>query len=151
MSSTSTALAGLLGKVQRPGDFYATGSTEIFTPSPGRERGRSHRPAAAAGPGRATHRRRRTGPYGHGEETWSIPPCGGFWQIDAGRVRIEGRHWSRDLETIVKRAATGLGVTQPVVAEFLQTAGVRSGQLFVSHRDTEKAPGMFATLIIVLP
>lgn len=33
MSSTSTALAGLLGKVQRPGDFYATGSTEIFTPS----------------------------------------------------------------------------------------------------------------------
>lgn len=52
------------------------------------------------------------------KKPWSIPPCGGFWQIDAGRVRIEGRHWSRDLETIVKRAATGLGVTQPVVAEF---------------------------------
>jgi hypothetical protein len=25
------------------------------------------------------------------------------------------------------------------------------GSFFVSHRDTEKAPGMFATLVVVLP
>ena len=33
MSSITTDLAGLLDTVQRPGDFYAAGSAEIFTPS----------------------------------------------------------------------------------------------------------------------
>ena len=33
MSSITTELAELLSTVQRPGDFYATGSIEIFAPS----------------------------------------------------------------------------------------------------------------------
>ncbi len=50
------------------------------------------------------------------------------------------------------RATAGLGVTEPVAAELYKSADLRSGQSFhVSHRDTEKAPGMFATLIVTLP
>ena len=32
MASITTELAGILGTVQRPGDFHVTGTTEIFTP-----------------------------------------------------------------------------------------------------------------------
>ncbi len=38
-----------------------------------------------------------------------------------------------------------------MVAEFYKILVYDEGSFFVSHRDTEKAPGMFATLVIVLP
>jgi hypothetical protein len=73
------------------------------------------------------------------------------WQIAPERVQIAGRHWARTLADIVARAAAGLGVTGPVVAELYKLLVYDTGSFFVSHRDTEKAAGMFATLIIVLP
>jgi hypothetical protein len=73
------------------------------------------------------------------------------WQIGADRVRIEGRYWPRTLDEIVQRAAEGLGISDPVSAQFYKLLVYDEGSFFVSHRDTEKAPGMFATLVIVLP
>ena len=49
------------------------------------------------------------------------------------------------------RAADGLGVAGPVTAEFYKLLLYGEGGFFVGHRDTEKAPGMFATLVVVLP
>ena len=49
------------------------------------------------------------------------------------------------------RATAGLGVTGPVVADLYKLLVYDPGSFFVNHRDTEKAAGMFATLIIVLP
>jgi 2OG-Fe(II) oxygenase superfamily len=43
------------------------------------------------------------------------------------------------------------GVTEPIVAEFYKLLMYDPGSFFVSHRDTEKTPGMFATLVLVLP
>jgi len=42
-------------------------------------------------------------------------------------------------------------VTEPVEAEFYKLLVYDQGSFFVRHRDTEKLPGMFATLILVLP
>jgi hypothetical protein len=55
------------------------------------------------------------------------------------------------LETIVARATEGLGVTGPVTARFYKLLVYDQGSFFVSHRDTEKSAGMFATLLVVLP
>ena len=49
------------------------------------------------------------------------------------------------------RTTAGLGVTGPVVADLYKLLVYDPGSFFVNHRDTEKAAGMFATLIIVLP
>ena len=49
------------------------------------------------------------------------------------------------------RVAGGLGIGEPVAAELYKLLVYDRGSFFVSHRDTEKAPGMFATLVIVLP
>ena len=67
------------------------------------------------------------------------------------RVRIQGKHWARTLESILARVAEGLGVDEPVAAELYKLLVYDQGSFFLSHRDTEKAPGMFATLVIVLP
>lgn len=48
-------------------------------------------------------------------------------------------------------AARGLGVIEPVTADFYKLLIYDAGSFFVDHRDTEKVPGMFATLVIVLP
>jgi hypothetical protein len=90
-------------------------------------------------------------PYGRGEETLVDPAVRRAWQIDAGRVHIGGRHWPQTLERIVSRATEGLGVDGPVEAELYKLLIYAEGDFFVRHRDTEKAPGMFATLVIVLP
>ena len=55
------------------------------------------------------------------------------------------------METILARIAAGLGVTEPVAAELYKLLVYDQGSFFVSHRDTEKVPGMFATLVLVLP
>ena len=49
------------------------------------------------------------------------------------------------------RVAEGLGVAEPITAELYKLLVYDQGSFFVSHRDTEKAPGMFATLVLVLP
>ena len=49
------------------------------------------------------------------------------------------------------RVAEGLGVDTPITAEFYKLLLYDEGSFFIDHRDTEKTPGMFATLVIALP
>ena len=73
------------------------------------------------------------------------------WQIDSGKVRIGGRRWETTLAELVSDAARGLGVEEPVAADFYKLLVYDAGGFFLDHRDTERTPGMFATLVIVLP
>ena len=51
------------------------------------------------------------------------------WQIATGSLRIGGRHWDKTLAEIVAEAARGLGVIEPVAADFYKLADLRRGQL----------------------
>ncbi|WP_262964387.1 2OG-Fe(II) oxygenase [Methylobacter psychrophilus] len=90
-------------------------------------------------------------PYGRGQETLVDTDVRRTWQIDAGQVTIKGKHWPENLTTIVSRCAAGLGVSGEVQAELYKLLVYDAGSFFVSHCDSEKTPGMFATLVIVLP
>src|SRR4029078_7686173 len=61
------------------------------------------------------------------------------------------RHGAGTLAPILARGAEGLGVDAPITAEFYKLLLYDEGSFFVGHRDTEKAPGMFATLVVALP
>ena len=151
MSSFTQDLATLLGQVRRPGDFFATGTIDIHPPRleiagigpialpllPEQ----AERIVALAEPAR----------YGRGTETLIDTKVRRTWQIGADRIQISGHAWEQDLAQIVARAAAGLGVTAPVEAEFYKLLVYDTGSFFVRHRDSEKAPGMFATLVVVLP
>src|SRR3954470_18817357 len=151
MSMITADLAAVLGKVSRPGDFFAAGTTELLAPLLEVE---GVGPVAL--PLLPIQARELIGvadpaPYGRGEQTVVDPAVRRCWQIGPDRVRIRGRHWGRTLETILARVAEGLGVDAPITAEFYKLLLYEEGSFFIDHRDTEKMPGMFATLVVTLP
>ncbi len=151
MSSISNQLFNILQHVEQPGDFYATGQLEIFPPRLEVEGvGQIALPLLPIQAEQlvtiAEH-----APYGRGLETLVDTEVRRTWQIDAKRVTLSGKHWQKNLDQIVSRAAQGLGVSGDVSAELYKLLVYDAGSFFISHRDTEKAPGMFATLVIVLP
>jgi predicted 2-oxoglutarate/Fe(II)-dependent dioxygenase YbiX len=151
MSSIADQLAVLLSTVRTPGDFYVAGTTELLLPRLAVDGvGPIALPLLPAQAAQLIAVAQRA-PYGRGAQTLVDTAVRRTWQIGADRVRIEGKSWPRTLEGIVARAAAGLGVTEPVAAELYKLLIYDPGSHFVSHRDTEKAPGMFATLVITLP
>lgn len=144
-------LVTALSQVQRPGQFYATGKTELALPRitvdgvgilalpflP------QQLPALVAVAEQA--------PYGRGTETLVDTNVRKTWQIAADQVQITGKYWQNTLNNIVSQVTADLGVTGTVDADLYKLLVYDEGSFFVNHRDTEKAEGMFATLIVALP
>jgi len=151
MSSITEQLFTVLHNVQRPGQFYATGTLEIFPPQLEVEGvGRIALPLLQMQAEQLVAAAEQA-PYGRGQETLVDTEVRRTWQIDASRVKLGGRHWQKTIDDIVSRAALGLGVNGKVNAELYKLLVYDADSFFISHRDTEKAAGMFATLVIVLP
>lgn len=151
MSSVTTELAEVLSTVQRPGDFCASGMTELLTP---------RLTVDGVGPialpvlpiqAQQLIAVAEQAPYGRGPDTLVDTQVRRTWQIEEARVHLKGVGWTQTLTNIVTWSAASLGVTGRVAAELYKLLIYDEGSFFVSHRDTEKAPGMFATLVIVLP
>lgn len=91
-------------------------------------------------------------PYGKGTRTLvdvSVRDC---WQIDARRIRLHGRAWPDSLAKVMEVAADGLGLpVESLRADPYKLLVYRQGGFFAEHRDTEKVPGMVATLTLSLP
>ena len=151
MTNLTDQLATLLSTVRTPGDFCTAGTRAM--PLPGlvvEGVGPVALPLLQVQADQLIAIAERA-PYGRGEETLIDTDVRRTWQIAPERVRIDGRHWAEGLAAIVEQVRTGLGVTGTVVAELYKLLVYDRGSFFVSHRDTEKAPGMFATLVIALP
>ena len=151
MSLIAQDLAETLRTIRRPGDFYMRGTAEILAPRLEVDGvGAVSLPLLPVQAEQLIAVAERA-PYGRGEQTLVDTEVRRTWQIGADRVHIEGRNWPHTLEAIVARAAAGLGVSEPVSAELYKLLVYDPGSFFVRHRDTEKASGMFATLVLVLP
>jgi predicted 2-oxoglutarate/Fe(II)-dependent dioxygenase YbiX len=144
-------LANILAEVDRPGDYFVAGRAEFLALRIEVEGvGLIALPLLPAQAKQLIKAATRA-PFGRGADTVVDTKVRRTWQIEAGRVTVGGRHWPRTLDDIVTRAAEGLGVKGQVTAELYKLLVYDKGSFFVSHRDTEKAPGMFATLVVALP
>jgi len=151
MPTIPAQLAKILENIQRPGKFYAAGAAEIYLPSLEVEGvGPIALPLLSFQAEQLVTVAERA-PYGKGEETLVDTDVRRTWQINADKVHISGKHWQQNLGEIVAWVVEKLGVNGPVSAELYKLLVYDTGSFFVSHRDTEKSPGMFATLVIVLP
>src|SRR5215471_16861447 len=149
--SITEELAKILARVDRAGDFYAVGRTELLVP---RIEVKGVGPIALpllAAQAKQLIKAATRAPFGRGAETIVDTNVRRTWQIEGSRVAIGGKHWAQTLAGIVQRAVEGLGVTGPVTAPLYKLLIYDKGSFFVSHRDTEKVPGMFATLVLALP
>ncbi len=151
MNSINDALADVLQTVRTPGYFYAAGHCPMHLPLIEVDAfgpiALPLLPAQAADLIATAER----APYGRGSETLVDAAVRRTWQIAGDRVHIAGKHWPDMLASVVERAACGLGAGTDVVPELYKLLIYDEGSFFVSHRDTEKSAGMFATLIIALP
>src|SRR5271165_4768373 len=151
MSSIGAKLLDSLRSVERPGDFCVGGIREVFMPAIDVDGvGRIAFPILPAQAERLVAIA-EAAPYGRGEETVVDREVRRTWQVDSARVRIGGRHWEKTLGDLVADLALGLGVSAPLAADFYKLLVYDAGSFFVDHRDTEKVPGMFATMVLVLP
>ncbi|KXZ52696.1 hypothetical protein GPECTOR_9g742 [Gonium pectorale] len=92
-------------------------------------------------------------PYGHGLSTVLDPEVRRSTQLDAAEVELDAGWREEELAGIVKDACTALGVRSPssVRAHLYKLLLYEPGGHFRPHRDTEKEPGMFGTLVVQLP
>ena len=151
MSSIGTALLDSLRSIERSGDFCISGVRHIFMPTIDVDGvGRIALPVV---PGQAEQLMKdaEAAPYGRGEETVIDQTVRRTWQLDPGKVRVDGRRWEETLATLAADVARGLGVDEPVAADFYKLLVYDKGSFFIDHRDTEKVAGMFATMVLVLP
>lgn len=151
MPSLTARFSSLLNDVRRPGHFYVAGTTTFLPPS---------LTVTGVGPVAlpllpAQVKRlialAEAAPFGRGQRTIVDKAVRRGWQIGASRIQLSGRHWPEVLKTILARVAQGFDISGPIEAELYKLLIYDRGSFFVSHRDTEKAPGMIATLVIVLP
>ena len=151
MPSITAKLASALGSVRRPFAFAVSGRAELLAPDLHVEGvGRIALPLLPVQAQELVALAERA-PFGRGSETLVDIEVRRTWQFAADRVRLNGRHWPRTLDDILGRVADGLGIGDPIRAEFYKLLVYDEGSFFASHRDTEKTDGMFATLVIVLP
>lgn len=140
----------LLATVDRPGDFYATGSLETSIPKIDVDGvGPLSFPVPAEQAEKLVGIAERA-PYGRGGQTRVDPAVRRVWQLPAERVHA-GPRWGKTLDTIVEAATRGLGVQGTVRAELYKLLVYDTGSFFLEHRDSEKTDGMFATLVVSLP
>ncbi len=147
-----SALGELLQSIDRPGEYCTHG--RLAVPLPRLEvagAGLISFPVPAAQVQDLIAAAARA-PYGRGPDTVldrSVRDC---WQIDADKVAVGGGAWSDTLAQIVGRAAEGLGCPRErTEARLYKLLVYEPGGFFSAHRDSEKAIGMVATLVISLP
>lgn len=151
MTDLNTQLVSILSHVQRPGNFYATGKADFATPRLEVDGvGSIALPLLPLQVSQLVQVAEQA-PYGKGEETLVDTTVRKTWQIAPDKVHISGKHWQHMLDGIVAKVVDGLGVKGEVHADLYKMLVYDTGSFFVNHRDTEKAEGMFATLIVALP
>ena len=93
-------------------------------------------------------------PFGRGAETvvdTSVRLCR---QVEAADVELGG-NWDAVIQNQAQRYCTTLGAQKEgeemVEARLYKMVLYEEGGFFKAHKDTEKEPGMFATLVVQLP
>ena len=145
-------LETVLSGVKRHGDFFVSGALEMPMPKVDVDGvGTLSFPVPEAQIA-AIVRQAERAPYGRGEQTIIDTSVRKVWQIAPGKVRIGGKSWAANFESMLAKVSAGLGCGGVTVsAELYKLLVYEQEGFFLPHRDTEKTGGMFGTLVVTLP
>ncbi len=91
-------------------------------------------------------------PFGRKEETIVDKTVRNVWQVPSKMVKLSNPEWNLIVEKACKEVAKKLGLSDcKVHFELYKVLLYAKGSFFKEHRDTEKIPNMFATMVINLP
>ncbi|KAK8112876.1 hypothetical protein PG984_013402 [Apiospora sp. TS-2023a] len=90
-------------------------------------------------------------PFGRGDETVVDESVRKTWEIGRDGFSFSNPRWSEFVQTLLDEASVNLGIPHSARAEPYKLLLYDPGSFFKPHKDSEKAPGMIATLVICLP
>ncbi|KAK8062540.1 hypothetical protein PG997_014637 [Apiospora hydei] len=90
-------------------------------------------------------------PFGRGDETVVDESVRKTWEVGREGFQLLNPQWPNFVNALVKDASVALGMPQNVRADPYKLLLYDPGSFFKPHKDSEKAPGMIATLVICLP
>jgi hypothetical protein len=75
------------------------------------------------------------------------------WQVPKNKVKIGTKQWSKKFTKVLEEFKQGLGLPKEsrLEADLHSLLVYEPGCFFNGHRDSEKADGMVATMIVILP
>ncbi len=152
MTPLQQQIFDLLAHVRGAGTFACAGQVP-FTP-PGLEVAGVGELAFPILPGQAEAlmSQGRPAPFGKGHLTLTDPAVRHSQEVDASQVSFQSPQWATTLAQILRQVKAGLGLEdEPVEADLYKLLVYEKGGFFLPHKDSEKAPGMFGTLVIGLP
>jgi hypothetical protein len=90
--------------------------------------------------------------FGRGADTIVDTNVRDAWKVKADQLSFLNPAFTTAVQKLAAtQVANGLGVPGAVRAELYNLLVYEKGGKFTKHRDSEKEPGMFGTLVIVLP
>jgi len=92
----------------------------------------------------------RQAPFGRGDETLVDTSVRNTWELDTSKFRISNPAWSTFVANALRDVSQSLGMSG-VKTELYKLLLYEEQSFFKRHKDSEKAPGMIATLSICLP
>lgn len=91
-------------------------------------------------------------PFGRREATIVDTDVRKNWQIGATEFELTNPQWQEAIQTAADEIGKELGLVDCTIsAEPYKLLIYEEGSFFAAHRDTEKIPNMFATLVVNLP
>jgi hypothetical protein len=91
-------------------------------------------------------------PFGRGEETIVDTNVRNVWQISPETLEFTNPQWDLVIANACKDVAKQLGLSDcKINFELYKVLVYAKGSFFQEHRDTEKIPNMFATMVVNLP
>lgn len=91
-------------------------------------------------------------PFGQGSRTITDTTVRSAWEIDAAQISFANPAWEKLMQQILDQVKTELGLEKDRIgASFYKLLVYESGDFFLPHKDSEKEPGMFGTLVVGLP
>ncbi|WPQ64837.1 hypothetical protein SIO70_08140 [Chitinophaga sancti] len=91
-------------------------------------------------------------PFGKGSKTVLDKAVRSVWEIDADQIKFVNKKWGGFVDGIVRQITPSMGLDGlSVSANLYKLLIYQKGDFFLPHKDSEKEPGMFGTLIIGLP
>ncbi|KAL9011740.1 MAG: hypothetical protein Q9180_009164, partial [Flavoplaca navasiana] len=92
-------------------------------------------------------------PFGKGSETVFDESVRKTWELNPNRFDLVNPTWTSTLRELLDIVSNKLGCDPDVSVEahLHKLLLYEDGAHFKAHKDTEKEPGMFATLVICLP
>lgn len=91
-------------------------------------------------------------PFGKGSQTITDSAVRSAWEINADQLSFHHENWKPFLKNVLEDTKKGLGIEEgTVTASPYKLLIYETGDFFLPHKDSEKEPGMFGTLVIGLP